>query len=107
MASVPLNASCSNMWARPVLPMGSWTEPTSTFVKKEKTGALSGRWQTTAVSPLGNFLTVTRFSNDARFWAKQVAARATTRAKNFRARDIEPPRERNCGATVIDVKDDL
>jgi hypothetical protein len=30
MVSVPLNAMCSNMWARPVLPLGSSTEPALT-----------------------------------------------------------------------------
>src|SRR5215467_13067143 len=60
---------CSNMCARPVLPMGSCTDPASTWVKKEKTGA-SGRSQITTVSPLSSFLMVVRFSNEARFWAK-------------------------------------
>src|SRR5260370_13410210 len=69
MVSVPLNAMCSNMWARPVLPMGSCTEPASTCVKKENTGA-SGRSQMMTVMPLASFLTVVRFSNDARSWLK-------------------------------------
>src|ERR1700686_2018530 len=67
MVSVPLKAMCSNMCAKPVLPMGSCTEPASTCVKNEKTGA-SGRSQMMTVSPLGSFFTVVRFSNEARFW---------------------------------------
>src|SRR2546423_432153 len=64
------------------------------FVKKEKTGALSGRWQTTAVSPLGSFFTITCFSKEARSWAKHLAAITTTTAESFRARDIKPPRDK-------------
>src|SRR5450631_4626952 len=55
---------CSNMCARPVLPMGSCTDPASTCVKNEKTGA-SGRSQMMTVSPLASFFTVVRFSNKA------------------------------------------
>src|ERR1017187_355949 len=60
---------CSNMCARPVLPMGSCTEPASTCVKNENTGA-SGRSQMMMVRPLASFLTVVRFSNEARSWLK-------------------------------------
>src|SRR6266404_4112655 len=88
---------CSNICARPVLPMGSCTEPASTLVKKEKTGALPGRVHTIAVSPLGSFLTVTRFSNDDKSCAEAAAARtirlANTTARCFKARDIGPPGE--------------
>src|ERR1700687_327343 len=71
MVSVPLNAMCSNMCARPVLPMGSCTEPASTCVKNEKTGA-SGRSQMMMVSPLASFFTVVRFSNEARSWLRAI-----------------------------------
>src|SRR5450755_1592025 len=60
---------CSNMCARPVLPMGSCTEPASTCVKNENTGA-SGRSQMMMVRPLESFLTVVRFSKEARSWLK-------------------------------------
>src|ERR1700730_11508490 len=69
MVSVPLNAMCSNMCARPVLPVGSCTEPASTCVKNENTGA-SGRSQMMMVRPLASFFTVVRFSNEARSWPK-------------------------------------
>src|SRR4029077_11436423 len=71
MVSVPLNAMCSNMCARPVLPMGSCTEPASTCVKNEKTGA-SARSQMMMVSPLASFFTVVRFSNEARSWLRAI-----------------------------------
>src|SRR4051812_32472311 len=93
MVWVPLNAMCSNMCARPVLPIGSCTEPASTLVKNENTGAVSGRWQMTAVSPFASFLTVTRFSKEARSWAKQNEESSNARVASLRARDIEPPRE--------------
>src|SRR6202171_6361024 len=69
MVSVPLKAMCSNICARPVLPIGSCTEPASTCVKKENTGA-SGRSQIMMVSPLASFFTVVRFSNEARSWPR-------------------------------------
>src|SRR6266849_8076610 len=93
MVSVPLKAMCSNMCARPVLPIGSCTEPVSTLVKNEKTGAVSGRRQMITVNPLGSVLTVTCFSKEVRSCAEQRAARITTKARDFRARDIKPPGE--------------
>src|SRR4051794_34414159 len=71
---------CSNMWASPVSPIGSCTEPASTRVKKENTGA-SGRSQINTVRPFSNFLTVTRFSKEAMSWAttKVVSSRIATR----------------------------
>src|SRR5581483_10833668 len=107
MVSVPLKASCSNMCARPVLPIGSWAEPMSTLVKNEKTGAESGRWQTTAVRPFGSFLTRTRFSNDAKSWAEQIPAMNKTRAGNLRMRDKGPPKEPERNQSTRDVKHDL
>jgi hypothetical protein len=65
-------------------------------VKKEKTGALSGLEQTTAVSPFPSFLTVTRFSKEAKSWAEERAARtrtATNDGTNFDFGDIEPPKQ--------------
>src|ERR1700722_5183426 len=71
---------CSNMWASPVSPMGSCDDPASTKVKKEKTGA-SGRSQIRSVNPLGSFLTVMRFSNDATSWdAARVVRPAISKA---------------------------
>ncbi len=64
MRSVPLKAMCSNMWARPVIPGTSRSAPTSTWVKKEKTGA-SGRSHTRTVSPFASVLTVIFFSKAA------------------------------------------
>src|SRR5580700_7749957 len=71
---------CSNMWAKPVLPIGSCAEPASTRVKKEKTGA-SGRSQMRIVRPFGNFLTVMRFSKDATSCAAAHAARTKSRTR--------------------------
>src|SRR5438094_162979 len=92
------------MCARPVLPIGSWTEPVSTLVKNEKTGAVSGRWQTIAVRPFGSFLTVTRFSKEARSCAEQSAAKTNIRARDFRARDIKPPGELDTDRVKEDLK---
>src|SRR5947209_20528382 len=88
---------CSNMCARPVLPIGSCTDPTSTLVKNEKTGALSGRRQTRAVSPFGSIFTVTRCSKEARSWAEQNVAKTRTRVASLIARDIERSEERRVG----------
>src|SRR5882672_1089045 len=71
---------CSNMCARPDLPMSSWVEPVSTCVKKEKTGA-SGRSQIRTVRPLGRVFTVTRFSKEARSWALVTPAETTRNRK--------------------------
>src|SRR5579863_4294722 len=71
---------CSNMWARPVFPMGSCAEPASTSVKKEKTGA-SGRSQIRMVKPFGSVLTVMRFSKDATSWAAATVVRSRISAK--------------------------
>src|ERR1039458_7394670 len=70
---------CSNMCASPVLSMGSCTEPASTCVKKEKTGA-SGRSQMMTVSPLASFFTVVRFSKEVRSWprASEHSTKQTT-----------------------------
>src|SRR5258708_30883756 len=65
---------CSNMCARPVLPIGSCTDPAFTLVLNENTGALLGRTQTITVSPLASFLTVTRLSKAARSCAEHAAA---------------------------------
>src|SRR5271169_3126838 len=81
---------CSNMWARPVAPIGSCTEPASTKVKKEKTGA-SGRSQIISVRPLGSFLTVMRFSKEATSWAAAMAASRKRIAVSLRARCFMGP----------------
>src|SRR6478752_5418646 len=82
---------CSNMWARPVRPMGSCTEPASTWVLKEKTGA-SGRSQITTVRPLSSFLTVIRFSKAARSCAAAIADSTRSTATDLSARYfIGPP----------------
>src|SRR5436309_1764426 len=71
--------------------MGSWVEPASTRVKNEKTGA-SGRSQMITVRPLGSFLTVTRFSNEATSWAAVKPAKTTRITHSCRVRlFIEPP----------------
>src|SRR6202521_6400469 len=103
MVSVPLNAMCSNMCARPVLPMGSCTEPASTCVKNENTGA-SGRSQIMMVRPLASFFTVVRFSNEARSWprATEHSTKQTTTVCIRVKRDfILPPRLSNNGAPKI------
>src|SRR5271156_4636745 len=83
---------CSNMWARPVLPMGSCVEPASTMVKKEKTGA-SGRSQMRMVRPFGNFLTVMRFSKEATSCAAARAAKKRMRTSGLSMRCfIGPPK---------------
>src|SRR6202158_1036179 len=94
MVSVPLNAMCSNMCARPVLPMGSCTEPASTCVKNENTGA-SGRSQMMMVRPLASFFTVVRFSNEAR--SCPTASEHSTKQTTIVCREIKryfilPPR---------------
>src|ERR1700739_2249521 len=80
------------MWARPVLPIGSCTDPASTCVKNENTGA-SGRSHTITVSPFSSFLTVVRFSNDATSWPKtnEEITRQTTSVEIKRG-FILPPR---------------
>src|SRR5271157_5613131 len=95
MVSVPLKAMCSNMCARPVLPMGSCTEPASTWVKKEKTGA-SGRSQMMMVRPFASFLTVVRFSKEARSWPRASEHRTkqtTTVCIEVRRDFIQPPQQ--------------
>src|ERR1700691_4988557 len=90
---------CSNMCARPVLPMGSCTEPASTWVKNENTGA-SGRSQIMMVSPFGSFFTVVRFSNEARSWPRareHNTKQATIVGKKFKRNFIEPPAKRRQG----------
>src|ERR1700751_5374565 len=84
---------CSNIWARPVLPIGSCTEPASTWVKKENTGT-SGRSRMTTVRPLGRVLTVVRFSKEATSWAAATAVnkRIKTRVR-MAAFFIGPPRQ--------------
>src|SRR4030088_950609 len=72
--------------------MGSCTEPASTRVKKEKTGA-SGRSQTRMVRPFGSFLTVIRFSKDAMSWAAASADSRRSKATILATwRFIGPPR---------------
>src|SRR5208282_2332077 len=87
---------CSNMCARPVLPIGSCTEPASTCVKDEKTGA-SGRSQRMMVSPLASFFTVVRFSNEARSWPKasEHSTKQTTIVCIRVVRDFILPPRRN------------
>src|SRR6185437_6642860 len=90
--SVPLKAMCSNMWARPVWPMGSCAEPAFTWVLNEKTGA-SGRSHMTTVRPLSSFLTVMRFSKADKSCAKAIADRTRSTATVLSARYfIGPPR---------------
>src|SRR5579864_8333385 len=85
---------CSNIWARPVLPMGSCAEPASTRVKKENTGA-SGRSQTSRVKPFGSFLTVMRFSNDATSCPATKATSSRIEAASLAAKYfIGPPSAR-------------
>src|SRR5208282_5140969 len=105
MVSVPLNAMCSNMCARPVLPMGSCTEPASTWVKNENTGA-SGRSQMMMVSPLASFFTVVRFSKEAKSWprasehsTKQTAIVCIEVKRDF----ILPPKPNHVGTLKIEV----
>src|SRR5580700_11019957 len=74
---------CSNMWASPVARIGSWAEPASTRVKKEKTGA-SGRSQISSVRPLGSFFTVMRLSKVATSWAEARIAIENTIASRRR-----------------------
>ena len=57
--------------------MGSCTEPASTCVKKEKTGA-SGRSQMMMVIPFDSFFTVMRFSNEAMSWRESERAENKT-----------------------------
>ena len=76
---------CSNMCARPVLPMGSCTEPASTWVKNEKTGA-SGRSRITTVRPLGRVLTVMRFSKDATSCAQATTVRRRSKYERANCR---------------------
>src|SRR5579864_7617283 len=91
--SVPLKAMCSNMWARPVLPMGSCTDPASTCVKNEKTGA-SGRSRITTVSPFDRVLTVVRFSKEATSWAEAIAVnKRISTSMRMAACFIGPPRQ--------------
>src|SRR5271170_5919719 len=96
---------CSNMCARPVLPMGSCTEPASTCVKKENTGA-SGRSQMIMVRPLASFLTVVRFSKEARSWpiakehsTKQITIVFIEVKRNF----IQPPKPNDEGTPKFEV----
>src|SRR5689334_8538065 len=86
---------CSNMCAMPVSPSGSCADPTSTLVKNENTGA-SVRSQSTTVRPLSSFLTVIRFSKEARPWAKARARAETVEKKTSTLRTryfIEPPKQ--------------
>src|ERR1700690_4598656 len=84
---------CSNMCARPVLPIGSCTDPASTCVKKENTGA-SGRSQMITVKPFASFLTVVRFSKEARSWPKESEQNTKQTATLRVKRDfiLPPPR---------------
>src|SRR5208282_2543859 len=85
---------CSNMCANPVLPIGSCTDPASTCVKNENTGA-SGRSQIMMVSPLPSFFTVVRFSKEARLCprASEHSTKQTTIVCTEINRDfILPPR---------------
>src|SRR5882724_11893100 len=81
---------CSNMCARPVLDIGSWTEPASTCVKKENTGG-SGRSQIITVRPLASFLVVMRFSNEARSWLNARDEKQKTVAIKRTLRNFIPP----------------
>src|ERR1035438_6266317 len=85
---------CSNMWARPVWRMGSCTEPASTKVKKENTGA-SGRSQTIRVRPFSSFFTLMRFSKEVISCAAARAASSIIRDKGLSMRCfIGPPEDR-------------
>src|ERR1700730_14711279 len=89
---------CSNMCARPVLSIGSCTDPASTCAPKEITGA-SGRSQILLVSPLANFFTAVRFSKEARSCPR--ASEHTTQqtaivSKQFMRTFILPPGSRCC-----------
>src|SRR5579859_450408 len=77
---------CSNMWARPVIPVTSWTDPTLTWVKKEKTGA-SGRSMISTVRPLGSFLTVIRFSKEATSWARTIGMKTRKQRQRVKMRE--------------------
>src|ERR1035438_9286799 len=83
---------CSNMCARPVLPIGSCTDPASTCVKKENTGA-SRRSQTITVRPLASCFTVVRFSKEARSWLKESeqSTKQTTNVSVTRDFILPPP----------------
>src|SRR5512140_3080706 len=86
---------CSNMCARPVIPGTSFADPTLTHVTYENTGA-AGRSTTMSVSPLSSFLTVVRFSNEARSCAHADAVAnavitQTASHKFFRTARMFPP----------------
>src|SRR5580704_4947984 len=100
--SVPLKAMCSNMWARPVLAMGSCADPASTSVKKENTGA-SGRSQMRRVSPLESFFTVMRFSKEATSCAALNTPRSKITASGLNVRSfIGPPEnQQTLGADAL------
>src|SRR5258708_38993164 len=96
---------CSNMCARPVLPIGSCTDPASTCVKNENTGA-SGRSQIMMVSSLASFFTVVRFSKEARSWprASEHSTKQTTNVCIEVKRDfILPPKRNNAERQKFEV----
>ena len=80
--SVPLNAMCSNIWARPVWPMGSCTEPASTWVLNEKTGA-SG----TLADDDGQAV-VQLLDRDSLFKSSQILREATAESIRSSATDL-------------------
>src|SRR5580698_5309545 len=99
---------CSNMCARPVFPIGSCTEPASTCVKNENTGA-SGRSQMMMVSPLASFFTVVRFSNEARSCARanEHKTKQTTIVCIESKRDfIQPPQRNTKNSTLRGGRED-
>src|ERR1017187_8425628 len=73
IVSVPLKAMCSNMWAMPVSPDGSSTDPAFTYVWNETTGA-SCRSATMKCSPFASVNSVTFFSNSLRSCARRLGA---------------------------------
>src|SRR5208282_1484529 len=99
---------CSNMCARPVLSMGSCTEPASTWVKKEKTGA-SGRSQMMMVRPLESFFTVVRFSKEDRSWLRASVHRTKqtiTVCISLKRDFIQPPRQNTKNSTLRGGRED-
>src|SRR5208282_2197469 len=83
--------------------MGSWAEPASTNVKKEKTGA-SGRSQTRRVRPLSSFFTVMRFSKDATSWVAASVVRNRRNANRANVRCfIGPPTGEPTGTNLRQI----
>src|ERR1700722_15351559 len=70
MVSVLLNIMCSNIWGRPVLPLGASWAPTGCIKAKETTGT-PGRSKTNTVKPfLRTFSTTGKLKDEDGVWAK-------------------------------------